>query len=156
MSPSAIQNDGPNVIRPSQLPPQLTAVNARRGRNRIYIFSPLFSQSDSWLKDFRKVLINSRNRRKTRGGPNICPYCNKGWRTKSALEMHIRVHTGEEPFICPYCGKGHKQKGQLKVHITKHHPQVQSAFEALSLRRDSSGSSGEYIFETYKKFKCCF
>ena len=87
------------------------------------------------------VYYSPLNRGDNIGGPNICPYCNKGWRTKSALEMHIRVHTGEEPFICPYCGKGHKQKGQLKVHITKHHPQVQNAFEALSLRRDS-GSTG--------------
>ena len=33
-------------------------------------------------------------RGETAGGPHTCPYCNKGWRTKSALEMHIRVHTG--------------------------------------------------------------
>jgi len=52
---------------------------------------------------------------------HICSFCGKGWKTRSALEMHIRVHTGEEPFICALCGKGHKQKGQLKVHITKHH-----------------------------------
>ena len=58
------------------------------------------------------VLMNKTN---NLDGPHMCPYCGKGWRTKSALEMHIRVHTGEEPFICPICGKGHKQKGQLKV-----------------------------------------
>ena len=86
------------------------------------------------------------------GGPNICPYCKKGWRTKSALEMHIRVHTGEEPFICPYCGKGHKQKGQLKVHIQKHHPQVQNAFEALSLRRDSNSSSSKFKTSTWNEY----
>ena len=54
------------------------------------------------------------------GGPHMCPYCAKGWRTKSALEMHIRVHTGEEPFICPICGKGHKQKGQLKAKLRQY------------------------------------
>lgn len=117
LTPSTLAINGPNLIRQSQISPgqigQSTSPN---------------SQDRSLRGD-------------QSGGPNICPYCKKGWRTKSALEMHIRVHTGEEPFICPYCGKGHKQKGQLKVHITKHHPQVQNAFEALSLRRDSNSSS---------------
>ena len=63
--------------------------------------------------------------------PITCQICGSNWRTPSALNIHMRVHTGEKPYKCMICGKGHKQKGQLKVHINKHHPGQWPAFGSL-------------------------
>ena len=63
--------------------------------------------------------------------PITCQICGSNWRTPSALNIHMRVHTGEKPYKCMICGKGHKQKGQLKVHINKHHPGQWPAYGSM-------------------------
>lgn len=46
---------------------------------------------------------------------DYCKLCNKHFGSSSALETHIRSHTGDKPFICAICEKGFSTKGNLKV-----------------------------------------
>ncbi|GAB0097646.1 hypothetical protein DMENIID0001_133110 [Sergentomyia squamirostris] len=49
-----------------------------------------------------------------------CRFCNKTCSTRSLIEKHERVHTGEKPFLCTYCGKSFTQRVSLSIHIRTH------------------------------------
>lgn len=49
-----------------------------------------------------------------------CRFCGKVFGSDSALQIHIRSHTGERPFKCNVCGNRFSTKGNLKVHFARH------------------------------------
>ncbi|XP_077405346.1 sal-like protein 3b [Vanacampus margaritifer] len=70
----------------------------------------------------------------TKAGPeepffkHKCRFCAKVFGSDSALQIHLRSHTGERPFKCNICGNRFSTKGNLKVHFQRHkdkYPQVQ-------------------------------
>ena len=49
-----------------------------------------------------------------------CRFCGKVFGSDSALQIHIRSHTGERPYKCNICGNRFTTKGNLKVHFQRH------------------------------------
>lgn len=45
-----------------------------------------------------------------------CDFCDKTFREKTNLRVHVRTHTGEKPFKCFLCGKDFAHSSNLKQH----------------------------------------
>ena len=75
--------------------------------------------------------------------PEICPYCQKGFRERRSLDKHIKaVHHAERPFACEYCPERfvtqEEQRGHHQGHMKGYPYQCQvridrSNFEELML-----------------------
>ncbi|XP_018426683.1 PREDICTED: zinc finger protein 770 [Nanorana parkeri] len=49
-----------------------------------------------------------------------CGLCDKVFPSRSKLERHLMIHTGQKPFACVLCGKAFRQKAHLKIHELTH------------------------------------
>lgn len=83
----------------------------------------LRQQSNTPTKNQTHIQSNNETSQKPRAKDSkrdYCKLCNKHFGSSSALETHIRSHTGDKPFLCSICEKGFSTKGNLKVSFAKH------------------------------------
>lgn len=65
--------------------------------------------------------LNRRKVRRGKLGPVQCGICGHMTVSPSAMETHMRTHTGEKPFVCETCHQKYPTKGSLKRHIETYH-----------------------------------
>ena len=51
---------------------------------------------------------------------NTCYVCKKTFKTKSYLNIHKRIHSGDKPYKCDNCGKSYIRKSTLTNHLLIH------------------------------------
>ncbi|XP_055415749.1 sal-like protein 3, partial [Bubalus kerabau] len=119
-SPLLPQTSASSVIFPNPLVSIAATANAldplsalmkhRKGKPpNVSVFEPKASTEDPFFK-------------------HKCRFCAKVFGSDSALQIHLRSHTGERPFKCNICGNRFSTKGNLKVHFQRHkekYPHIQ-------------------------------
>ena len=71
----------------------------------------------------------------------VCSFCEKVWKNKFDLRLHVAVHTGNKPLKCDVCDAAFAKKSRLNEHLKTHHvysctfPDCQFEAEKWSLLR---------------------
>jgi len=80
--------------------------------------SSSFQSNPAWM---RNGLVRLDRATATVSKKYRCTYCSKPFASKSELQRHVRVHTGERPYECSVCMARFKQKSHMKDHMRRVH-----------------------------------
>lgn len=91
----------------------------------------------------------------------LCDECGKGFRAKTFLDQHMRVHTGERPYACAECDYKSKTPGALRRHMETHSTASVRPFECSQCKKAFSNKialnrHGRWVHVTEKPFACTF
>ncbi|XP_049875125.1 zinc finger protein OZF-like [Pectinophora gossypiella] len=69
-----------------------------------------------------------KQKKRCKNGPIQCVVCGRTAACRSAMEAHMRCHTGEKPFQCDTCNLRFTTKGGLTRHIANNHSKRERRF----------------------------
>ena len=90
--------------------------HAKQNERCVCDFCGFSTTHQDWLK---RHILN----RHTKGKTVICPHCQKSFRDKNCLEVHLDNNhpgTNEKKFFCQECGSGFMYQYSLTSHLYKH------------------------------------
>ncbi|XP_050314270.1 zinc finger protein 723-like [Anthonomus grandis grandis] len=67
-----------------------------------------------------KYILNVHLKRHKFKGQFLCPLCGKGFNSQGCLNRHTRVHTGEKNYQCEICQKRFPSSNNLNIHLRTH------------------------------------
>ncbi|KAG8455519.1 hypothetical protein GDO86_001638 [Hymenochirus boettgeri] len=109
----------PHAIYPPNLP------NLQTG---LFLGTRVMETTPSLLKQKNSDSARGDNQQERTSGRHKCRFCAKVFGSDSALQIHLRSHTGERPYKCNICGNRFTTRGNLKVHFHRHrekYPHIQ-------------------------------
>ncbi|KAM4809767.1 sal-like protein 2 [Rhinophrynus dorsalis] len=109
----------PHAIFPPGLPTLQTS---------LFLGARVLEAAPSLLKQKNGEPLRGESQQERTSGRHKCRFCAKVFGSDSALQIHLRSHTGERPYKCNICGNRFTTRGNLKVHFHRHrekYPHIQ-------------------------------
>ncbi|KAM8960623.1 sal-like protein 2 [Pelodytes ibericus] len=112
------------LISPHSIfPPGLSTLSAG-----LFLGARVLESAPSLLNQKNSEPLRGESQQERASGRHKCRFCAKVFGSDSALQIHLRSHTGERPYKCNICGNRFTTRGNLKVHFHRHrekYPHIQ-------------------------------